>query len=105
MARYAEQCRDVGDGAREVSRLCRERRVVGRLLEVVHQVTDDPTYKTLRTHVPPVLAIKDGELVVRLMFGNDTYEAGVHDGRFFFSQVVDKLIDPALLKAFPRKDP
>lgn len=68
-------------------------------------MTDDPTYRTHRTHVPPTLAIKDGELVVQLMFGNDTYEAGVGDGRFFFSQVVDKLIDPALLKSSPRKDP
>lgn len=59
-------------------------------------------YREHRTHVPPVLALENGELVIKLMFGDQTYVAGVGDGQHFFSQVIDKLVDPALRAAYPR---
>jgi hypothetical protein len=61
-------------------------------------------YQTLRTNTPPVLAIESGELVVKLIFGDQTFVAGVGDGSYFFSQVVAKLVDPALRAAYPRAD-
>lgn len=54
-------------------------------------------YRTIRTAVPPVLAVEDGRLVVKLVAGELTVIAGVGDGRWFFDQVVAKLVDPALL--------
>lgn len=57
------------------------------------------TYQTIRTEVPPVLALEDGRLVIKLIKGDLTMVADVGDGRFFFRQVVDKLIDPALIAA------
>ena len=65
-------------------------------------------YETRRTNVPPVLAVEDGRLVIKLIDGPLTLIAEVGDGRYFFSQVVAKLIDPALhvfddLQAFQRK--
>lgn len=57
------------------------------------------TYQTIRTNVPPVLAVEDGRLVIKLMQGDLTMIADVGDGRYFFHQVVDKLVDPALVKA------
>jgi type IV secretory pathway TrbD component len=65
----------------------------------VEEVTE---YQSLRTNVPPVLAIENGELVVKLIFGDQTFVAGVGDGSWFFSQVVTKLVDPALRAAYPR---
>ena len=53
-------------------------------------------YETRRTNVPPVLAIEDGRLVIKLIDGPLTLIAEVGDGRYFFSQVVAKLVDPAL---------
>jgi len=60
------------------------------------------TYRTERTHVAPIVTVQDGELVVKLVFGDTTYVAGVGDGRHFFSQVVAQLVDPALLAHYPR---
>lgn len=57
------------------------------------------TYQTIRTNVPPVLALEDGRLVIKLIQGDLTMVADVGDGRFFFHQVVEKLIDPALTSA------
>lgn len=53
-------------------------------------------YETRCTNVPPVLAIEDGRLVIKLIDGPLTLIAEVGDGRYFFSQVVAKLVDPAL---------
>lgn len=61
-------------------------------------------YQEQRTHIPPVLAIENGELVIKIIFGEQTFVAGVSDGRWFFSQVVAKLVDPALAAAYPRAD-
>jgi len=57
------------------------------------------TYQTIRTNVPPVLAVEDGRLVIKLIQGDLTMVADVGDGKFFFRQVVDKLVDPALTLA------
>lgn len=54
-------------------------------------------YRTVHTNTPPVLAVEDGRLVIKLIAGDLTVVAGVGDGRYFFSQVVSKLVDPALL--------
>lgn len=54
------------------------------------------TYTELRTHIPPVLEIEDGRLVLKLIRGNLTLSAEVGDGAYFFRQLTDKLIDPAL---------
>jgi len=61
-------------------------------------------YQTIRTDTPPILAVEDGELVIKLIFGEQTFVAGVGDGRWFFSQVVAKLVDPALLVTQQIKD-
>lgn len=57
----------------------------------------DPTeYRVTRTHIPPVLALEDGRLVVKLIAGNLTLVAPLGDGAWFFHQLVEKLVDPAL---------
>jgi hypothetical protein len=56
-------------------------------------------YIVMRTQVPPVLEIENGRLVIKLVHENLTLIAEVGDGRFFFSQVIAKLVDPALLAA------
>ena len=66
------------------------------------EVTEE--YQTLRTNVPPVLAVENGELVIKIILGNQTFVAGVGDGAWFFSQVVTKLVDPALRAAYPRTE-
>lgn len=71
-------------------------------LEYVQQELDaeiaaESAYRTVRTNVPPVLAIEDGELVIKLIDGPLTLVAGVGDGKWFFGQVVAKLVDPALV--------
>ncbi len=60
------------------------------------------SYAEIRTNVPPVLALEDGRLVIKLIDGDTTMVADVGDGRFFFAQVVEKLIDPALKLAAQR---
>lgn len=82
------------------------------LLSTAHPVPDDLSseslkqaeiniaeehYKTLFTNVPPVLSVRDGHLIISLTNGPLTLEASVGDGRYFFSQVVEHLINPALL--------
>lgn len=57
------------------------------------------TYQTIRTNVPPVLAVEDGRLVIKLIHGDLMLVADVGSGSYFFHQVVDKLVDPALVKA------
>lgn len=57
-------------------------------------------YRTIRTDVPPVLAIEDGRLVVKFVAGELTVIAGVGDGRWFFDQVIAKLVEPALLAQY-----
>lgn len=56
-------------------------------------------YQVQTTHVPPVLRLIDGALYVEVIFGSETYRAPVGDGRRFFSEVIAKLVDPALLAA------
>jgi len=59
-------------------------------------------YQVQTTHIPPVLRLIDGALYVEVIFGAETYRAPVGDGSWFFSQVVTKLVDPALRAAYPR---
>ena len=66
------------------------------------EVTEE--YQTLRTNVPPVLAVENGELVIKIILGEQTFVAGVGDGAWFFGQVVTKLVDPALRAAYPRTE-
>jgi hypothetical protein len=61
-------------------------------------------YQVQTTHVPPVLRLVDGVLHVEVIFGSQTFRAPVGDGRYFFSQLVEKLVDPALLIAQQVKD-
>jgi hypothetical protein len=58
-------------------------------------------YQVQTTHVPPVLRLVDGVLHVEVIFGSQTLRAPVGDGRYFFSQLVEKLVDPALAAAYP----
>ncbi len=60
------------------------------------------SYREIRTPVPPVLAVENGRLVIKLVDGDLTMIADIGDGRYFFGQVVDKLIDPALVLAAQR---
>ena len=60
-------------------------------------------YQVQTTHVPPVLRLINGALYVEVIFGSETYRAPVGDGRYFFSEVVAKLVDPALLAAYSRQ--
>lgn len=53
-------------------------------------------YTEIRTHIPPVLEIVDGRLVLKLIHGHLTLSAEIGDGAYFFHQLTDKLIDPAL---------
>lgn len=59
--------------------------------------TDHGEYQTIHTPVPPVFVVENDRLVIKLIHGNLTLVADVGDGRWFFSQIVAKLIDPALL--------
>lgn len=61
-------------------------------------------YQVQTTHVPPVLRLIDGALYVEVIFGSETYRAPVGDGRRFFSEVIAKLVDPALLATQQIKD-
>ena len=58
------------------------------------------TYTEIRTDNPPVLALEGGELVIKIINGSTTMVAKVGDGRYFFGQVIEMLINPALLKAY-----
>lgn len=53
-------------------------------------------YREIRTPVPPVIAFEDGKLVVKLTYGNTTMIAGIGDGAWFFHQLIENLVDPAL---------
>lgn len=53
-------------------------------------------YQEIKTNVPPVLALENGRLVIKLIAGDLTIAADVGNGQYFFSQIVEKLIDPAL---------
>lgn len=53
-------------------------------------------YTEIRTHIPPVLEIVDGRMVLKLIHGHLTLSAEIGDGAYFFRQLTDKLIDPAL---------
>jgi hypothetical protein len=59
----------------------------------------DRSYVEVKTHIPPVLMLEDGKLVVKLMYDNVTVTAGVGDGSYFFSRVVELLLNPALRAA------
>lgn len=59
-------------------------------------------YRTIRSDIPPVIAVENGELVIKIILGEQTFVAGVGDGAWFFGQVVTKLVDPALRAAYPR---
>jgi hypothetical protein len=59
-----------------------------------YQRTDTPT--------PPLLVIVEGRVYVEVTNGSLTMRAPVGDGSWFFSQVVTKLVDPALRAAYPR---
>lgn len=61
-------------------------------------------YRTIRTNIPPVIAIEDGEVVIKLIVGATTYVAGIGDGSYFFGQVVAKIVDPALRSAYARPE-
>lgn len=61
------------------------------------QAEADTLYRELRTQNPPVFAIENDELVVKITYEHMTITAGVGDGRYLFSQIVDKLLNPALL--------
>ncbi len=60
-------------------------------------------YQVQTTHIPPVLRLIDGALYVEVIFGSETYRAPIGDGRYFFSEVIAKLVDPALLAAYPAR--
>lgn len=63
------------------------------------------TYQTIVSDTPPVLRVIDGELFVEIIFdGGTSVRAGVGNGAWFFSQVVEKLVDPALKAQFPRAE-
>lgn len=62
------------------------------------------TYRTIDVPTPPVLRVIDGQLCVEVTDGTTTLRAGVGDGSWFFGQVVDKLVDPALKARLPRAD-
>jgi hypothetical protein len=64
----------------------------------------DAEYQTITTDTPPTLRLIDGRLFIELTNGPLTMRASVGDGRWFFRQVVEKLVDPALLAAYPRAD-
>lgn len=57
-------------------------------------VTDE--YREIRTPVPPVIALEDGRLVIKVIAGNLTLVAPLGDGAWFFQQLVEKLVQPAL---------
>ena len=60
-------------------------------------------YTTIISDTPPVLRVINGEIFVEIIFdGGTTVRASVGDGSWFFSQVVTKLVDPALRAAYPR---
>lgn len=61
-------------------------------------------YQVQTTHVPPVLRLVDGVLHVEVIFGSQTFRAPVGDGRYFFSQLIEKLVDPALLTVQQMRD-
>jgi hypothetical protein len=65
----------------------------------VEEVTD---YRTIDTPTPPVLRLIDGALFIEVTNGSLTMRAPIGDGSWFFSQVVTKLVDPALRAAYPR---
>jgi hypothetical protein len=62
-------------------------------------------YLEIKTHIPPVLMLEDGKLVVKLMYDNVTVTAGVGDGSYFFSRVVELLLNPALRAAYEIASP
>jgi hypothetical protein len=64
----------------------------------------DSGYQAVTTNTPPVIRVINGALFIEIIFGEQTFRAPVGDGRWFFSQVVAKLVDPALLAAYPRAD-
>ncbi len=59
-------------------------------------------YQVLTTNTPPVLRVIDGALFIEIIFGEQTFRAPLGSGQYFFSQVVAKLVDPALLAAYPQ---
>lgn len=59
-------------------------------------------YQVQTTNVPPVLRLIDGALYVDVIFGEQTFRAPIGSGQYFFSQVVAKLVDPALKAAYPQ---
>jgi hypothetical protein len=63
---------------------------------------DDSGYQTKTTTTPPVIRQIDGALFIEIIFGEQTFRAPVGNGQYFFSQVVAKLVDPALRAAYPR---
>jgi hypothetical protein len=53
-------------------------------------------YTTQTTTTPPVLREIDGTLYIEVISGPLTLRAPLGDGSWFFSQVVEKLVAPAL---------
>jgi hypothetical protein len=51
----------------------------------------------VRSAQPPVLALEDSKLLIKITHDNRTVVAEIGDGRWFFAQIVEKLLDPALL--------
>jgi hypothetical protein len=56
-----------------------------------------PDNAEVRSAQPPVLALEDGKLLIKITHDNRTVVAEIGDGRWFFAQIVEKLLDPALL--------
>ncbi len=59
-------------------------------------------YQVITTQTPPVIRVIDGKVFIEVIFGEQTFRAPVGDGAWFVSQVVEKLVAPALRGAYPR---
>lgn len=61
-------------------------------------------YQIIDTPVPPLLRVIDGALYVEVIHEHLTLRAPVGSGSYFFAQVVEKLVDPALKASYPRAE-
>lgn len=60
----------------------------------------DTCYRVVEVQVPALLVVRDGRQYIEIVDGQTTYRAPLGDGRWFFRQVVEKLVDPALESAY-----
>ncbi len=69
----------------------------GSLEEVEIDLPD--RYLTIRTQVPPTLALEHGKLTLTVTDGQRSIVAEIGDGAWFFGRLVELLINPALRTA------